>query len=148
MAIGAPSHTHGLSFTRKPQPMNYSSPRTFLAEAVVAASGPGEVAGAAAGGRSEAARCSCAEDREDGRGRPCALQRQVPAVLRVRSGRASASVRLQRVGLSSCDAETCAHSAHSTVRRSSWCCCHACSGPAAEGGGGGRQAASSAFRPG
>ena len=42
-------------------------------------------------------RCSCAEDRDDGRGRPCALQRQVPAVLRVRSGRASTSVRLQRV---------------------------------------------------
>ena len=41
MAIGAPSHTHGLSFTRKPQPMNNSSPRTFLTEAVVAASGPG-----------------------------------------------------------------------------------------------------------
>ena len=61
----------------------------------------------------EAARCSCAEDRDDGRGRPCALQRQVPAVLRVRSGRASASVRLQRVGLSSCDAETGLHSAHS-----------------------------------
>ena len=45
----------------------------------------------------EAARCSCAEDCDDGSGRPCALQRQVPAVLRVRSGRASASVRLQRV---------------------------------------------------
>ena len=41
VAIGAPSHTHGLSFTRKPQPMNTSSPRTFLTEAVVAASGPG-----------------------------------------------------------------------------------------------------------
>ena len=52
MAIGAPSHTHGLSFTRKPQPMNSSSPRTFRTEAVVAASGPGEVAGAA-GGREE-----------------------------------------------------------------------------------------------
>ena len=75
MAIGAPSHTHGLSFTRKPQPMNNSSPRTFLTEAVVAASGPGGVAGAAGGERgSEAARCSCAEDRDDGRGRPCALQ--------------------------------------------------------------------------
>ena len=51
-AIGAPSHTHGLSFTRKPQPMNISSPRTFLTEAVEAASGPGEgrVAGAAGGG--------------------------------------------------------------------------------------------------
>ena len=55
--------------------MNNSSPRSFLTEAVVAASGPGEVAGAA--GRREgreAARCSCAEDRDDGRGRPCALQ--------------------------------------------------------------------------
>ena len=39
--IGAPSHTHGLSFTRKPQLMNNSSPRAFLTEAVVAASGPG-----------------------------------------------------------------------------------------------------------
>ena len=73
----------------------------------------------------EAGRCSCAEDRADGRGRPCALQRQVPAVLRVRSGRASASVRLQRVGLASCDAETGAHSANSTVRCSYWGCCHA-----------------------
>ena len=61
MAIGAPSHTHGLSFTRKPQPMNYSSPRTFLTVSVVAASGPGSEAGAAGGWRSEAARCSCAE---------------------------------------------------------------------------------------
>ena len=52
MAIGAPSHTHGLSFTRKPQPVNNSSPRTFLTEAVVAASGPGGVA-RAAGGREE-----------------------------------------------------------------------------------------------
>ena len=78
---------HGLSFTRKPEPMNNNSPRTFLTEAVVAASGPGGegAAGRRAAGR-EAARCSCAEDREDGRGRPCALQRQVPAVLRVRSG--------------------------------------------------------------
>ena len=78
------------------------------------------MAGVAAGeeGR-EAARCSCAEDREDGCGRPCALQRQVPAVLRVRSGRASASVRLQRVGLSSCDAETGAHTANFTVMCSS-----------------------------
>ena len=41
-AIGARLHTHGLSFTRKPQPMNISSPRTFLTEAVEAASGPGE----------------------------------------------------------------------------------------------------------
>ena len=49
MAIGAPSHTHGLSFTRKPQPMNISSSRTFLPEAVEAASGPGGVAGAAGG---------------------------------------------------------------------------------------------------
>ena len=51
MAIGAPSHAHGLSFTRKLQPMNVNSPRTFLTEAVVeAASGPGGVAGAAVGG--------------------------------------------------------------------------------------------------
>ena len=42
VATGAPSHTQGLSFTRKPQPMNISSPRTFLTEAVEAASGPGE----------------------------------------------------------------------------------------------------------
>ena len=41
-AIDAPSRTHGLSFTRKPQPMNISSHRTFLTEAVEAASGPGE----------------------------------------------------------------------------------------------------------
>ena len=48
MAIGAPSHTRGLSFTRKLQPMNSNSPRTFLTEAVEAASGPGGlVAGAA-----------------------------------------------------------------------------------------------------
>ena len=47
MAIGAPSHTHGLSFTRKPQPMSSNSPRTFRTEAVVAASGPG---GASSGG--------------------------------------------------------------------------------------------------
>ena len=41
MAIGAPSHTHGPSFTRKPQPMSMSSPRTYLIEVVVSASGPG-----------------------------------------------------------------------------------------------------------
>ena len=64
---------------------------------------------------------SCAEDR----GRPCALQRQVPAVLRVRSGCASASVRLQRVGLSCCDAETGAHSANFTVRCRPLGRCHA-----------------------
>ena len=40
----------------------------------------------------EAVRCSCADDREDGCGRPCALQRQVLAVLRVRSESASDSV--------------------------------------------------------
>ena len=40
-ATGAPSLTHGLSFTRKPQPMSSSSPRTFRTEVVVAASGPG-----------------------------------------------------------------------------------------------------------
>ena len=48
---GAPSHTHGLSFTRKPQPMNISSPRTFLTEAVEAASGPGRGVAGSAGGR-------------------------------------------------------------------------------------------------
>ena len=122
-----PSHTHGLSFTRKLQPMSENSPRTFQTEAVVAASGPGGGGRGVGGQGSEAARCSCAEDRDDGRGRPCALQRQLPAVLRVRSGRASASVRLQRAGLSCCDAETGLHSAHSTVRCSSWCCCYACS---------------------
>ena len=107
MAIGAPSHTHGPSFTRKPQPMNNNSPRAFLTEAVVAASGPEGVAGGAGGKGREAARCSCADDREDGCGRPCALQRQVPAVLRVRSESASDSVRLQRVGLQ--------------LRRREWC---------------------------
>ena len=40
IVIGAPSHTHGLSFTRKLQPMSMNSPRTYLTEAVVAASGP------------------------------------------------------------------------------------------------------------
>ena len=96
MAIGAPSHTHGLSFTRKPQPMNNSSPRTFLTEAVMAASWPGGGGRVGGGWGSGAARCSCADDREDGRGRPCVLLRQVPAVLRVRAGCASAPVRLQR----------------------------------------------------
>ena len=66
----------------------------------MAASGPGGVAGAAGRRRGK----ERADDREDGRGRPCALLRQVPAVLRVRSGSASVSVRLQRVGLSSCGA--------------------------------------------
>ena len=42
MAIGAPSHTHGLSFTQKLQPLSTNSPRTYLCEAVVAASGPGQ----------------------------------------------------------------------------------------------------------
>ena len=51
---------------------NNSSPRTFLTEAVVAASG--EWPGRREERGSEAARCSCAEDRDDGRGRPCALQ--------------------------------------------------------------------------
>ena len=50
-AIGAPSHTHGLSFTRKPQPKNISSPRTFLTEAVEAASGLGRWVAGSAGGR-------------------------------------------------------------------------------------------------
>ena len=55
MVIGAPSHTRGLSFTRKLQPMSCSLPCTFLAEDVVAASGPGgcrlAVAGGTGGGR-------------------------------------------------------------------------------------------------
>ena len=38
---GVPSHTHGLSFTRRPQLMSMSSPRTYLHEVVLAASGPG-----------------------------------------------------------------------------------------------------------
>ena len=83
----------------------------------MAASGPG---GGRGGGEGEVRRR--AEDCEDGRGRPCALQRQVPAVLRVRSGHASASVQFVFRGwdfLSSCDAETSAHIAHSTVRCSS-----------------------------
>ena len=41
VVTGAPSHTHGLSFTRKLQPMSTISPRTHPSEAVVAASGPG-----------------------------------------------------------------------------------------------------------
>ena len=82
MAKGAPSHTHGLSFTRK-QPMKNNSPRAFLTEAVEVASGSGGVAGE--GGERKAAWCSCAEDR----GPPCALLRQVPAVLRVCSDRSS-----------------------------------------------------------
>ena len=73
-ATGAPSHTHGLSFTRKLQPMSMNSPRTFLSEAVVAASGPGR---RWEQGR-EAARCSFAEDREDGRGRPCLFNDKFP----------------------------------------------------------------------
>ena len=75
--------------------MSKNSPHTFQTEAVVAASGPGEVAGAA--GEREGERwCSCADDCENGSGRPCALQRHVPAVLRVRSESASDSVRHQR----------------------------------------------------
>ena len=68
MAIGAPSHTHWPSFTGKLQPMNNNSPRTFLTEAVEAASGPGEEGrgAGAAGWERKAAWCSCAEDR----GRP------------------------------------------------------------------------------
>ena len=49
-ATGAPSLTHGLSVTRKLQPMSYSLPRTFLAEDVVVASGPGGCRLAVAGG--------------------------------------------------------------------------------------------------
>ena len=51
--------------------------------------------------------------------------KQQQQVLRVCSDRASASVRLQRVGLSCFDAETGAHSANFTARCSSWGCCHA-----------------------
>ena len=74
-------HTHGLSFILKLQPMSENSPRTFQTEAVVAASWPGGWLGRGGGKEREAARCSCAEDRDDGRGRPSALLRQVPAVL-------------------------------------------------------------------
>ena len=119
-ATGAPSHTHGLSFTRKLQPMSDNSPRTFQTEAVVAASWPGGWLGRRGGGKGGGAVQLC-RDRDGGRGRPCVL-RQAPAVLRVRAGCASAPVRLQRVGLSSCDAGTGLHSAHSTVRCSSWYC--------------------------
>ena len=98
----------------------------------------------AAGGR-KAAWCSCAEDR----GRPCALQRQVPAVLRVRSDRASATVRLQTVGISCCDAETGATvqtSRSGAVLGSSWervssgspGCFFSGGGTGARGGGGRR----------
>ena len=55
MGIGAPSHTRGLSFTRKLQPMSSSSPRTFRIEAVVAASGPGGRGGGGLGRRRGAA---------------------------------------------------------------------------------------------
>ena len=82
--------------------MSENSPRTFQTEAVVGQGG----GWGGDGERREAARCSCAVDRDDVRGRPCAPLRQAPAVLRVRAGCASAPVRLQRVGLSSCDAET------------------------------------------
>ena len=47
MVIGAPSHTHGPSFTRKPQPMSMNSPRTYLNEAVMATSARVEAEGAA-----------------------------------------------------------------------------------------------------
>ena len=50
-ATGAPSHTHGLSFTRKLQPMSTNSPRSYLSEVVVAASGPGGGGAAGRGGR-------------------------------------------------------------------------------------------------
>ena len=60
--------------------MNNSSPRTFLTEAVVAASVPGGgEPGRQEGGEREAGRCSCAEDRdEDGRGRPCLFNDKFP----------------------------------------------------------------------
>ena len=40
--------------------------------------GQGEGVAGAAGGESEAARCSSAEDREDGRGRPCLFNDKFP----------------------------------------------------------------------
>ena len=40
MATGAPSRTHGLSFSLKLQPMSENSPRTSRTEDVVAARGP------------------------------------------------------------------------------------------------------------
>ena len=52
-ATGAPSHTHGLMFTRKLQPMSTNSPRTYLSEVVVAASGPGGRGGGRERGRRE-----------------------------------------------------------------------------------------------
>ena len=48
-ATGAPLHSHGLSFTWKLQPKSMNSPRTYLSEAVVAASGPGGRGEGAAG---------------------------------------------------------------------------------------------------
>ena len=62
--IGAPSRTHWLSFTWKQQPLSKNSPRTYLNEAVVAASGPGgggaawrgEGGGGGGGGRQRAQR--------------------------------------------------------------------------------------------
>ena len=47
-----------------------------------------------------------------GCGRPCVLQRRVPAVQEVRVEGASDSVLPQSVGHSSCDAETGTHSAN------------------------------------
>ena len=75
--------------------------------------GQGRTERAGAAGRREGERrCSCADDCENGCGRPCALQRHVPAGLRVRSESASDSVRLQMVGPSSCDVETGTRSAN------------------------------------
>ena len=51
VVTGAPAHTHGLSFTRKLQPMSTNSPRTYWSEAVVVASGPGGRAARGEGGR-------------------------------------------------------------------------------------------------
>ena len=126
-AIGAPSHTHGLSFTRKPQPMNNSSPRTFLTEAVVAASGPG---GGWPGLR---------ERWEEGR-RGAAVQKTVKMVVDVpvsstTSSRCPENSFWTCLSFSSSSEggtfqlrrRDSAHSAHSTVRCSSWACCHACS---------------------
>ena len=54
----SPSHTHGLSFTRKLQPMSMNSLRTFRTEAVVAASGPeGGEAGRERGAEEEVCVC-------------------------------------------------------------------------------------------
>ena len=77
MVMGAPSHTHGLSFTRMPQPMSMSSLRTFLSEALAAASGP--AGGRRLGGSGGSGRGATSAVLHQGR-RSRDQQRQVPAV--------------------------------------------------------------------